>query len=434
MSLRPEPVSSLTGLRFIAAISVVLAHGLNSMSVQPGFDPFWRVCLSYGAGFGMSTFFVLSGFVIHYNYSDSITENYWRGSANFCIARIARLYPLYIVCLIFGLYDKGYFFNILYGARPTDDLLRENFWSIAPYYLTLTQTWKFSIVGSNSLVYAFPFSDTAPITWSASTELFFYLTYPMVCFACVRLRRVRHTIGCGAIVALAAFASMALLYHFRVAIDHRAVAAFGPIAGTENGFQDSFLRWLFFMAPYARLPEFVLGCLVATLYRQTHSRRPTAAEERIGLVAASLSIFVIGAMIYMVALPEQWLTLLQVLNLNFGFAPPVAVLVFCAARYRNVISAFLAHRTMVRFGEASYSIYLFHIVFITSAGLNALPVGQHAEFTSVVLIRLGVAMAAIIGFSLITYQFIEVPARRVLRRLLTIPPRQRAAQIAPASG
>ena len=434
MLTRPEPLPSLTGLRFIAAMSVVLAHGLNAMSAQPGMDPFWRICLSYGAGFGMSAFFVLSGFVIHYNYSDSLTDDYRRGTFNFFIARFARLYPLYILCFIVALYDKGYFFNILYGERSADQILRDNFWSVAPYYLTLTQTWKFSIVGSNSLVYAFPYANMTQVTWSVSTELLFYFIYPLICFTCVKLRRTSHIITVSALLMLTTLISIALLYRFRLAIDHFAVAEFGPIAGITNGLQDSFLRWLFFMAPYCRLPEFILGCLVATLYRHVRDRRPSQQEERIGLTAAWLSIFAIGAMIYMVALPGQQFAPLQVLNLNFGFAPPVAVLVFCAARYRNEISDFLAHPMMVRCGEASYSIYLLHIAFIEGAGLNALPVGQRSDFTSVLLLRLAFAMAATIGFSLLTYEFVEVPGRRWLRRRLTVAPRQRSGNVAPVNG
>jgi peptidoglycan/LPS O-acetylase OafA/YrhL len=89
---------------------------------------------------------------------------------------------------------------------------------------------------------------------------------------------------------------------------------------------------------------------------------------------------------------------------------------------------------MVQFGDVSYSIYLLHILIIKSAGLTDLKVGLHAEFTSVVLIRLVVAMLTVIGLSLITYRFIEVPGRRWLRRVLTISPRMRADQTAPASG
>ena len=62
MSNRPDAIPALTGLRFMAALSVVLAQGLEAMTVQPGAAPVWRLCLEYSSAFGMSIFFVLSGF------------------------------------------------------------------------------------------------------------------------------------------------------------------------------------------------------------------------------------------------------------------------------------------------------------------------------------------------------------------------------------
>jgi peptidoglycan/LPS O-acetylase OafA/YrhL len=60
----------LTGLRGIAAYSVLTAHAMDSAFSFAGITIFFNfgTCLAY---FGMSLFFVLSGFVIHYNYADS---------------------------------------------------------------------------------------------------------------------------------------------------------------------------------------------------------------------------------------------------------------------------------------------------------------------------------------------------------------------------
>ncbi|HWB50785.1 MAG TPA: acyltransferase [Stellaceae bacterium] len=421
MSVRPDEIPALTGLRFIAAISVVLSHGLNAMAVHAGADPFWRPWLIYASAFGMSAFFVLSGFVIHYNYSKTIQDDHWRGGFNFFAARFARLYPMYFVCVTWSLYDHGYFFNLIYGSRPEDEVLRQNFWLMTPYYLTLTQSWKFSIVQSNALIYAYPFSTVAAVSWSVSTEFFFYLAYPVICLATIQLRRLRQTMGCTVLLAILALGLMALAHHYSAAIDRFGVAQFGPIAGEANGFQDSFLRWVIYFAPYARLPEFILGCLTAVLYRQAAARAVSKAEARFGTAAAGLAVMVVGAMMWVMSRPSNPWPFLQFLHMNFGFALPVAVLIFCAARYRNAISALLADPAMVRCGDASYSIYLLHIPIISSMGLDMLAVGQRYDWTSVILLRFALAVLVTISVSLVTYRLIEVPARRALRRLLMIP-------------
>jgi len=425
---RLEAVPALTGLRFVAAISVVLSHGFEAMATPPGAEPFWRAWLIYGSAFGMSTFFVLSGFVIHYNYSDSIAEHRWRGVANFFSARFARLYPLYFVCVFLSLYDYGYFFQLASGRHPDLD---QQLWQVAPFFLTMTQSWKFSIVGSNALIYGFPFSNIASISWSISTELLFYFVYPVILLGLLRFRSARPIVGTMLGISVVVFGLMFLAYRNLEAINQFGVAHWGAVADMAHGFQDSFVRWLIYFAPYTRLPEFLLGCLVAALYRQTAERVPSAREERAGLVVAGASIAVIGGIMWVIARPSNAVPFLQFLHMNFGFALPAATLMFCVARYRNAITAVLSHPAMLRCGDASYSIYMLHILIIESAGLNAHNVGQSGWLTTIVLLRLSLAVLVTIGFALISYQLVEVPARRWLRRLLTIETRRPAFRAQP---
>src|ERR1700722_5359614 len=58
-------IPALTGLRFIAAASVLISHGLlEIMPFQGDNAPSWYTHLSEVAAEGMPLFFVLSGFVI----------------------------------------------------------------------------------------------------------------------------------------------------------------------------------------------------------------------------------------------------------------------------------------------------------------------------------------------------------------------------------
>jgi peptidoglycan/LPS O-acetylase OafA/YrhL len=55
----------------------------------PGSVAYW---VTQASGFGMSLFFVLSGFVIHYNYATLVTAGGFRGTAACLWGRFARLY------------------------------------------------------------------------------------------------------------------------------------------------------------------------------------------------------------------------------------------------------------------------------------------------------------------------------------------------------
>src|SRR6202451_3234924 len=95
--IHPDDVPGLTGLRLLAAFSVLIAHAFGVL--MQGHDAqgvvYW---LTQASGFGMTLFFVLSGFVIHYNYAGAVTGRQGaRGTAAFFWARFARLYPLLLL-------------------------------------------------------------------------------------------------------------------------------------------------------------------------------------------------------------------------------------------------------------------------------------------------------------------------------------------------
>src|SRR5215469_10492732 len=87
--IHPDDVPGLTGLRFLAAFSVVIAHGFGVLLQghdAPGGIIYWA---TQASGFGMTLFFVLSGFVIHYNYATPVTAGGPRGIAAYLWARFA---------------------------------------------------------------------------------------------------------------------------------------------------------------------------------------------------------------------------------------------------------------------------------------------------------------------------------------------------------
>src|SRR5271155_898494 len=107
-------VPALDGVRFMAALCVLLGHAISILQSDPNapIEGILEFLLGNLAGLGMTLFFILSGFVIHLNYRE--TAGLGRGgTARFLIARFARLYPLYI--LVFGyafgelLWALGYF-------------------------------------------------------------------------------------------------------------------------------------------------------------------------------------------------------------------------------------------------------------------------------------------------------------------------------------
>ncbi|MGD0430071.1 MAG: acyltransferase family protein [Acetobacteraceae bacterium] len=124
---RESRLNALTGLRGIAAYSVLLAHGIDTSFIYGAVAAFHPAAARL-AYFGMSLFFVLSGFVIHYNYGESFSrDRLIPATYKFFVARFARLYPLYALSILISLsYIPGPYF----ADDPTT----------AFSYLTLTQS------------------------------------------------------------------------------------------------------------------------------------------------------------------------------------------------------------------------------------------------------------------------------------------------------
>ncbi|WP_340266680.1 acyltransferase family protein [Sphingobium mellinum] len=149
-------ISSLTGLRGVAAVSVLLYH----IPHNPTFEAF-RIPLFSRAYLAVDLFFILSGFVISFGYHDRVVNHLGRASyIDFLINRMARVWPLHlIVTLVF----MGRIWLNVSGSQSID--------LNAPNIITnmlMVQSWGWG---------------TEPIagnSWSVSTEVAAYLIYPLI--------------------------------------------------------------------------------------------------------------------------------------------------------------------------------------------------------------------------------------------------------------
>jgi peptidoglycan/LPS O-acetylase OafA/YrhL len=396
---------ALTGLRFVAAMCVLINHSIGSLIPFPNGSPIWHFVLSELAVIGMPLFFVLSGFVMHYNYSEDIKAEPGAGFYKFLVARFARLYPLYIFCVAFDLVFKwGY--GQLPAATP----------EALPYYLTLTQSWFYIHFGDASLIRVFGLMPT--VSWSISTEFFFYLCFPLVCLFTAKLKSPRSIINAIAILSIFGFAAVGALGRFWFAIDTVGAAWFGPQANTQP---EDLFWWFVAISPYVRIMEFAVGCLCAALFMALSRIPVSEREQRLGAFLTWAAIILISAVYCFFLLPiYQGYAgmLMRGVRICFGLAPFIGLLIFCCARYRNVIVLFLSTPLIVLCGEASYSLYMLHEMLIDAFKYTVGPVlGRGIEFANGLMWLLMISSS--IGLSLVSWRLIEVPARRWLRSALS---------------
>ena len=98
--MRTGKIKALTGLRVIAAMWVVLFHFRPlSREAAPDFSESLAPVLNCGAQ-GVDLFFVLSGFVLAWNYLDTLGPSFSpQATLRFLWLRLARVWPVYLVTL-----------------------------------------------------------------------------------------------------------------------------------------------------------------------------------------------------------------------------------------------------------------------------------------------------------------------------------------------
>ncbi len=409
----PE-IPALTGLRCFAALFVCIAHCLPRMLPENESLHGFNLIITQLSAEGMTLFFVLSGFVIHYNYSQAIINNPTTGAYNFFAARFARLWPLYLICLLI---DIGISFA---RTHSFNSLINE----ALPYYLTLTQSWFYHPIGAHALVYQF--GSMPSVAWSISTEWFFYLVYPLVCFGLYKAVKMRSKLF--TLVAISAFSIVAIITFAQNQdfINQYAVNVFGEVADIRTNPEDSFSRWLIYFSPYSRLSEFMLGCITAALYMQTDGQTPSRKEEIIGFslgLAAILGVMISHYCIFTVSTSDNFHWLLS-FHQSFGFAPAFAVLIYTSARFYNPITRFLSNRIILFGGEISYSVYLLHPVIIGTCVRLLSIYPEHPYLKSLVTIICIISVAAL------SFKWIETPSRRFLRRWLMLKKSPETAEFA----
>src|SRR5262249_53385421 len=142
----------------------------------------------------------------------------------------------------------------------------------------------------------------------------------------------------------------------------------------------------------------------------------TRREHRLASIAAGAAC---GGIVVVILMTSGTIllhieTYFDFLRGNFIVAPLLAFIMIFMARYDSALSRVLSHRTLVRGGELSYSIYLVHPFVITMFILTAIPpLSATAEWT----FRTATAMISAIVLAGGTFSLIEMPAKRWIRGL-----------------
>jgi len=384
--VRSGEIKALTGLRIVAAVWVVLFHFRPLLhDAAPGFLDALTPVLNCGAQ-GVDLFFILSGFVLTWNYLDRMGGSWsTRATLHFLWLRLARVWPVYLVTL--HLAALWVIFTMHVGHVPSQEIYRFTAISYVRQVL-LVQLW-FQPFFDNS-------SWDGP-AWSISAEWLAYILFGLlvlVIFRIARATRARSLIW----LALA--------------------ATLPPVV--------SLLVTGQFYTPWSWLPRIVMQFTAGALVAAAVSRLQLTDRGRraAGYASVLLIAGVVAFLYWSEAHPLHGVSdtggLVDVL-----FVPMVMTL----AIGTGSLPALLSTRPMVYGGQISFCLYMVHELAHTAWIWTA----EQFELTMVgndgKLLLAGVLAVTFVAAAVL-YHVVEEPGRRWMRRMVGDGPPQTDAHSA----
>lgn len=372
-------IKEMTGLRGIAAGFIIINHLLLLLpSIK---NPFTLKIFGAFGLMGMSLFFILSGFVIFYNYADKIISNPKQETVKFLIARFARLYPLYILFL-------GIWF--LWNIKLTPETLGANITSL-PIFITGMQSWFFGFINDIPVVHL---QGSGNISWSISTEFALYLFFiPLILIFKDKILNIKFVLNLFIFAVIGKVIYTYSIYNFQC-IESVSRAIFGVHYLNITDF-------LTFYSPLSRIFEFLAGGAIAYYFDKVKNK------ERFNVLMYFIYFISIATIIFIFSLE------LTIKNFNSytGLYYSIA-LMFLLLSITHFGCKILTTKLLVFLGEISYSLYLLHILFIQIFRYG----GDH--LISYVL-NIGGFVILVPITAYISYKYYEMPARKWIRNVLS---------------
>ncbi len=369
--LKTGQIGALTGVRFVAAVWVVLFHIylFNAEALTRDHPVAMAVLgpLVSQGDLGVDLFFMLSGFVLAHNYLARLGPRpSLPAIGRYLWLRLARIWPLYMVAVVGG----GVLLALresLWGSRPNVPLTASKLAQQA----VMVQQWPEPNVPNSSW--------TGP-AWSISAEWLAYLLFPLLAALVWRLRP--HVSRTGLLLA-AGLVMVPLLWWM-----------------AETRSQAQPYMWLGRLAA-----EFTCGLLLSAALAHGTPRLRLASTR---LMPALL---VVGVLWLYLAPPLAGPGRAALVLVLF---PPLLV---ALAYGDGGVQRLLGSRPLVLGGGVSFALYLVHVPLIKLfRDLHA-----NTEWVPLVFDQRAygeVVMALIsLGVAYLLFQYVEEPARRAMRDL-----------------
>jgi peptidoglycan/LPS O-acetylase OafA/YrhL len=371
---RKPPLPALTGIRTILALNIVFFH------FTPPHMRYLYPFINSGFVF-VGFFFLLSGYVLAYNYAERALTLSPRA---FWLARFARLYPIYLLALAVS-------FQMLHAEWQ----VRSHAEFVQGFVLTplLLQGWSPSLA---------TFWNT--VGWTLSCELLLYGAFPWI----IRVWATRFTWlnTPGRLIALFfALWAVGLIPHMLYLLlnpDH--------LSGPANRY--SYGLWLRALkySPPAYMCMFLSGITLGKLQLQL------TLTERQRFVIASVGVVLVGIFFY------TSVSRVPYVLLHGGLLIPLFAILTIGLSGNHPLSSVFAWRPLLFIGETTFCVYMLH--FNTINLFNSLHLWNRLHLSA---FDPWISYATVLVLAGAAHHLVEKPTRRfILQRFSAKPAAQGA--------
>ena len=305
-----KKINSLQALRTIAFLGVFLTH----CEITPNLG-----------GWGVSVFFVLSGFLMSYGYIDKIDEMdvSLRGNASFAINKMKKLYPLHIIMMIAAL-----LITIAQMYMGIEEI------SILQLFIQVfLQTTLLQTLVPISGKYFWPLNG---LSWYLSVTMILYFFFPWILRKIKKYSKKR---------LLILSATLYLVIFIIVAIDEKVFSS-----------NQEVMTYFNYVCPFLRLCDFTIGSCFGLLFIRKKNKIPEKTANILELIFVILAILsirfhnighatFIGNVIH---------------HSTFLYVPTSVGLVYLFAENKGFITKLLTKRLFIYIGNISPYAYLIH--------------------------------------------------------------------------
>lgn len=344
---RPE----IDGLRAIAVISVIIYH-LNENWLSGGF-------------LGVDIFFVISGFLITGIIITEIQQNSF-SLKQFYTRRIKRIYPAFItvMALVSFIASVIFIYNDFNKLRKTIELAIA---FLSNFYLGLTQGYFDLSANENPVLHI----------WSLAVEEQYYLIFPLILIlAYKKFREIK-----------VLFIITLILFFILLATSFVSANFYKEVLHQPNIYYLSNLRF----------PELLVGSLLAIYHNLSNKVQLSKQVNNILAILSTLLLF----------------SCLFLMNNNIAYIPGITLILPCiftaliihTTSQNNIVKLCLSNKAIVFIGKISYSLYLYHWIFIAFAYYITGEKQINNQSIAIVIVLT-------IIFSVLSYYLIEQPIRK----------------------